>query len=156
MVNNVILQGRFVAAPELKQTQSGVAFCKFTIAWSEKYKEIETQAFLECQTWRQTAEFVSKYFHKGDMCVVEGKAVTQKWTDQNGQNHSKLICAVDKVHFCGAKSQNVTGDVQNGQDGCGGSYSAKEQNAPQNGNTSATGSSLPEFEIITDESELPF
>lgn len=156
MLNKVILQGRFTAPPELKQTQSSVAFCNFTVAWSEKYKEIETQAFVECRVWRQTAEFVSKYFRKGDQCVVEGKLVTQKWTDQNGQNRSKLVCEVDKVHFCGGKSQSDSDGVQNGSNSYNGSYSATSTNAPQTAGISAVDGFSPNFETITDDSELPF
>ena len=60
MENTVILQGRFVKDPEVKQTASGVSYTEFTVAWSEKYKEIETKCFLRCKAWRSTADFIGK------------------------------------------------------------------------------------------------
>ena len=96
MVNEMILQGRLVADPELKSTQSGVFWCDFTVAWSKKYKENEEVCFMPCRAWRQSAEFVSKYFGKGDQIAVVGKMVTQSWTDKEGQK---------KSNFCGSRSQ---------------------------------------------------
>ena len=63
MVNKLIYQGRLTADPELKRTQSDVSNMEFTIAWSEKYKESETKCFLRCKAWRNTAEFIDKYFN---------------------------------------------------------------------------------------------
>lgn len=103
MLNKIEYQGRLTADIELKQTQSGVSFTEFTIAWSEKYKEIETKCFLRCKAWRQTAEFVSKYFKKGSEILIEGRLVTEQW-EKDGQTQSRMICDVEKVHFCGSKS----------------------------------------------------
>ena len=114
MLNKLNYQGRFTADPELKQTQSGVFFMEFTIAWSEKYKEIETKCFLRCKAWRQTAEFISKYFSKGSEILIEGRLVTEQW-EKDGQIQSRTICYVEKVHFCGSKSdgQQFTNNTQN-------------------------------------------
>ena len=106
MVNRLVYQGRLTADPELRQTQSGISFMQFTIAWSEKYNEIETKCFLRCKAWRGTAEFVSKYFTKGQEIVVEGKIITEQW-EKDGQPQSRTICDVEKVHFCGSKSSNI-------------------------------------------------
>ena len=103
MLNKVTFQGRFTADPELRQTASGVFFCNFDVAWSEKYKEVESTRFLKCRAWRTTAEFLPKYFHKGDQVIIEGQLITNSWTDDQGQKHSTIICDVDKCHFCGAK-----------------------------------------------------
>lgn len=105
MLNKTLYQGRLTADIELKQTQSGVSFTEFTIAWSEKYKEIETKCFLRCKAWRQTADFVSKYFQKGSEILIEGRLITEQW-EKDGQPQSRTICDVEKVHFCGSKTNN--------------------------------------------------
>lgn len=103
MLNRVELQGRLTADIELQYTQSGVAYCNFTVAWSEKYKEIETKCFLRCKAWRQTAEFLSNYFQKGQEIIVEGKLNTEEW-EQDGSKRSRTVLSVDKLHFCGKKA----------------------------------------------------
>ena len=132
MLNKLEYQGRLTADIELKQTQSGVSFTEFTVAWSEKYKEIETKCFLRCKTWRQTAEFLSKYFKKGSELIVEGKMVTEQW-EKDGQTQSRTICDVEKVHFCGSKSDN-------------GGNSAPTYQA----------NNAPKFEEIGEDDPLPF
>ena len=79
MVNKLIYQGRMVADIELKRTTGDVAYAEFTIAWSERYKEIETKCFMRCKAWRKTAEFLNKYFKKGQEVVIEGKMITEQW-----------------------------------------------------------------------------
>ena len=106
MVNKMILQGRLTADLELRQTQSGISVIEFIVAWSEKYNEIETKCFLRCKAWRRTAEFVSKYFTKGQEIAVEGKIITEQW-EKDGQTQSRTICDVEKVHFCGSKASNI-------------------------------------------------
>ena len=102
MVNRVIIQGRLTKDPELKQTQSGISKLLFTVAWSEKYKEVETKCFLLCEAWRQTAEFISNYFRKGQEINLEGHMVTEDW---NGEQVT--FCTIDKAHFCGSKADNA-------------------------------------------------
>ena len=111
MVNDLTFQGRLVRDPDLKTTTNGVAVVSFTVAWSKKYKDKETQCFLDCTAWRATAEFVNKYFSKGKEIIVEGELETQKWTDNDGNNRSKINLQVDKAHFCGTKSSD--GDTSN-------------------------------------------
>lgn len=132
MLNKIIMQARLTADIELRQTQSGVSFTEFTVAWSEKYKEVETKCFLRCKTWRQTAEFLSKYFKKGSELIVEGKMVTEQW-EKDGQTQSRTICDVEKVHFCGNKSDN-------------GGNSAPTYQA----------NNAPKFEEIKEDDDLPF
>lgn len=109
MINKVIVQGRFTADPEL-QDKGGFNMCEFTVAWSDKYKDHEDKCFLRCKSWRGMAEFVSKYFKKGQECVVEGRLSTEQW-EKDGQKQSRTICNVDKVHFCGSKVSNESGSV---------------------------------------------
>lgn len=104
MINKVILQGRLVKDIELKRVgNDGIANTEFTVAWSEKYKEKETKCFLRCKAWRNTAEFLSKYFAKGQEILIEGRMATDEWED-SGEKKSRTICEVEKVHFCGSKS----------------------------------------------------
>ena len=100
MINKVVIQGRLTKDPELRQTQSGVSVLLFTVAWSEKYKEVETKCFLLCKAWRTSAEFIAKYFHKGQEIVIDGRMVTEEWKE----NESVTLCLVDHAHFCGPKS----------------------------------------------------
>lgn len=105
MVNKLIYQGRMVADIELKRTTSDVAYAEFTIAWSERYKEIETKCVMRCKAWRKTAEFLNKYFKKGQEVVIEGKMITEQW-QKDGENKSRTICQVDNVNFCGPKQKD--------------------------------------------------
>lgn len=105
MINKMILQGRLTADIELRRTQSDVVNTEFTIAWSEKYKEVETRCFMRCKAWRQTAEFLDKYFRKGQEILIEGHMVTEEW-EKDGDKKSRTICLIDKVNFCGSKSNN--------------------------------------------------
>ena len=112
MVNKTIVQGRLTADPELRYTQSGIPVATFTVAWSEKYKEQESKLFLRCVAWRGNAEFVSRYFTKGQETVVEGSLNTRKWQDNNGNNRENIELLVDRLNFCGAKK-----DADNHQNG---------------------------------------
>lgn len=107
MLNKVVLQGRMVRDPEVKQTQSGFSVSEFTVAWSEKVKEVETKCFLRVKAWRQTADFIGKYFKKGQEILVEGHLVTEEW-EKDGQKQSRTICVADKIHFCGSKGSGAT------------------------------------------------
>lgn len=111
MVNKVIFQGRLVADPVIRYTASDVANLEVTIAWSEKYKEVETKCFLRCKAWRNTAEFIGKYFTKGQEIVIEGQMVTEQWED-NGEKKNRTICMIEKCHFCGSKANSNTNSNQ--------------------------------------------
>ena len=106
MINCMILQGRLTRDPELTNTPSGVEVAKFTVAWSEKYKETESKCFLNCVAWRATAAFVSNYFKKGQEIVVQGKLTTREYTDKEGKNRTATEITCDQVSFCGSKSDN--------------------------------------------------
>lgn len=99
MLNKVLIQGRLTKDPELKKTQSDISMLLFTVAWSEKYKEVETKCFLLCKAWRQTADFINTYFRKGQEIALEGHMVTEDWKD----NEKVTLCLVEKAHFCGSK-----------------------------------------------------
>lgn len=105
MLNRIILMGRLVADPELKITPSGVAVCRFKIAVDRPYqKDKEKQAdFIPCTAWRNTAEFVSKYFSKGKMIIVEGSLRNNDYTDKDGVKHYSMNVQVDNTSFGGDK-----------------------------------------------------
>lgn len=105
MINNTSLQGRLTKDVDYQTTQSGVPFANITVAWSEKHKETETKCFLRCKAWRGTADFLKNYFVKGQEIVVEGKLVTEEWED-NGEKHYDTKLQIEKVHFCGKKSDS--------------------------------------------------
>lgn len=108
MLNKVVFQGRFCAEPEIRYCND-FALATFTIAWSERYKETETTCFLKCKAWRSTAEFIGKYFKKGQECIIEGKLETETW-ETDGQKRSAIVCNVDKIHFCGSKNSTSTNE----------------------------------------------
>lgn len=108
-MNKTILVGRLTANPELRQTQSGVASCRFTVAVDRKFADKnagEKQSdFITCVAWRQTAEFVSRYFNKGKMIALEGSLRTGKYQDKNHEDvtHYTTEVYVDNVEFVGSK-----------------------------------------------------
>ena len=108
MLNKIILMGRLVRDPELKTTNSDIAVCKFTVAVNRPYqKDKEKQAdFINVTAWRGTAEFVSKYFNKGSIIIVEGKLQNNDYTDKEGVKHYSMQVVADGVNFGGGKSEN--------------------------------------------------
>lgn len=100
MLNKVILMGRLVSDPELRQTPNGVSVCAFRIAVDRNYSGKEKQAdFIDIVAWRQSAEFVSKYFAKGKMIIVEGSIQTRKYEDKNGNKRTAVEVVADNVQF---------------------------------------------------------
>lgn len=114
MLNSSTIQGRLIADPELRSTQTGTPVCSFRVAWSEKYKETETKLFLSCTAWRGTGELVSKHFAKGKEIIVEGKLFTREWTDKEGGKRSTVEMTVEKVHFCGPKEEGSASSTYRG------------------------------------------
>ena len=106
MINKVILQGRLVKDIELKDV-GGFNMTEFTVAWSDKYKDTEKKCFLRCKAWRSTADFLSKFFVKGQELIIEGQMITEEW-EKDGQKQSKSVCNVEKFDFCGSKSEQTT------------------------------------------------
>lgn len=102
MHNHVILTGRLTATPELKQTPSGVLVCRFNLAVRRKYKnnmqERDTD-FVDVEAWRGVAEFISKYFHKGDLMDISGRLKTSRWKDENSITHYQTSVIVETVEF---------------------------------------------------------
>lgn len=107
MMNVICLNGRLTADPELKNTPNGVSVCSFTIAVDRniKGKDGEKQTdFINCVAWRNTAEFVSKYFGKGKMIAVVGELQSRKYTDKDGNNRTVFEVLANQANFCGANN----------------------------------------------------
>lgn len=144
-MNKVILIGRLTADPELRQTQSGVASCKFTVAVNRKFKNKQTGEyeadFISCTAWRQTAEFISRYFNKGKMIVLEGTLATGSYKDKNHPDvtHYTTEVMVDNVEFCGDRSTEAA-------------Y-PPEQTQPEPGQHYGN---LSDFEEILSDGDVPF
>ena len=110
MLNKIILMGRLTRDPELRRTESGTAVCSFSIAVDRDFKskngEKETD-FIDIVAWRATAEFVSKYFTKGRMAVVEGRLQIRDWTDKDGNKRRSSEVVADSVYFGGSKRRET-------------------------------------------------
>ena len=104
MINTVILMGRLTNDPELRQTTSGTSVARFNLAVDRTYNKGETD-FIPIVVWRQTAEFVSKYFRKGSMIAVRGELHQTKFKDKDGNNRSSFEVVSDMVSFCGEKKE---------------------------------------------------
>ena len=158
MVNHTVLQGRLVRDVELRNTQSGLEVASFTVAWSKKYKDNETNCFLNCVAWRQTGVFVEKYVSKGQEIVVEGELTTRSYEDKQGNKRTATELVVDKVHFCGSKSDNSnSGQADNYQ--TDNTQNVPSQPVPQQQQPQSTNnysSSAVEFEEVESDLDLPF
>ena len=103
-LNKVILGGRLTSDVELKQTQSGVSVCSFTVAVNRKMNKEETD-FINCVAWRKTAEFVAKFFKKGSSICLVGEIQTRSWQDQNGQKRYATEVIADEATFVDSKNE---------------------------------------------------
>lgn len=129
MLNKIFLMGRLTKDPELRRTQSGTAVASFSIAvdrdHGKKGEDKETD-FIDIVAWRNTAEFVSKYFSKGRMAVVEGRLQIRQWTDKEGNNRRSAEVVADNIYFGDSKkpdSSSSGGESATGYGGEGYGYS---------------------------------
>ena len=156
MYNRVILMGRLTRDPELRTTQSGIQMCRFSVAVDRQYAKQgeERQAdFFDVTVWRNTADFVCKYFTKGKMIHIEGRLQNNNYEDKNGVKHYSNIVIGDSVSFCGDKS-----GAQGQQD-----YKPSQAAVPQSSHAPAKQQQneidlgdLGEFEEILSDGEVPF
>jgi single-strand DNA-binding protein len=153
--------GRLTADPELRQTQSGIASCRFTVAVNRKYKNEQTGEydadFITCVAWRQTAEFISRYFSKGKMIALEGTLRTGSYQDRNHDDvtHYTTDVMVDNVEFAGDKGSSSGGQAP----------AAQSQQKPAQSVVNAAAAAgvqtsqdydLSEFEEILSDGDVPF
>jgi single-strand DNA-binding protein len=150
--NKVIIMGRLTADPEQKQTQSGTAVTSFTLAvdrdFQKEGQEKQTD-FITVVAWKQTAEFVTKYFRKGSAMLVDGSIQTRSWQDQQGQKRYATEVVASKICFCEAKKDS------------------EGNNTPHTANGSQSGNSVPvgyspylnntaNFDNVAQDEDLPF
>ena len=110
MLNKITLQGRLTRDPEPRNTQSQIAFCNFCVASERNFSGQDGQKqtdFINCVAWRKTAEFLGRYFHKGDMILLSGTLQSRKY-DDNGQQRTMYEVLVEEINFCGGQAQNQT------------------------------------------------
>ncbi len=144
MINSVVLMGRLTYEPELRTTPSGVSVLRFQIACDRNYQksgEERKADFIDVTAWRQTAEFISRYFHKGSMIAVEGSIQTDNYTDKDGNKRKQVQVIANNVSFCGSKAEGGTGVSQD--------YS---QPAPSYASANNTDFN----DLVDDDDELPF
>lgn len=152
-MNKVILLGRLTADPELRQTQSGIATCSFTVAINngkDKDGNERDPDFISCKAWRQTAEFIAKWWSKGKMIALEGKFKTDKYQDKKYPDvtHYSSYVLVDNVEFCGDKGSTSSTSANYAQ-----VAAATETAATQADDTLGD---LGDFEEILSDGSVPF
>ena len=112
MVNCAVLMGRLVADPELRTTPNGISVTSFTVAVDRRFNrqgEDRQADFIDIVAWRQTADFVCRYFRKGSMIAVQGSIQTRMYEDKNGNKRKAVDLVADNVSFCGSKNESGTG-----------------------------------------------
>lgn len=143
MLNKVVLQGRFAGDPELRHTQNGVAVATFRLAVTRDFKEKDGERkadFISVVCWRGTAEFVSRFFQKGSLAVVEGRLQVRDYTDRDGNKRFITEVIADNVYFSESRKRDDTEETyQAGGD--------TEQTYPASGER---------FADISDNEDLPF
>ena len=165
MLTHIAIMGRLIRDPELRRTGSGIAVASFSLAVDRDYSpkdggERET-AFIDCVAWRQTGEFVSKYFTKGRMAVVSGRLQIRGWTAKDGHKRRTAEIVADNVYFGDSKRDSDNGGSSYGGNAYGGnSYggNAYSAPAPSYGGYSAPASApASDFAMLDDDdAQLPF
>ena len=140
MLNHITIMGRLTRDPELRRTGSGIAVASFTLAVDRDFsgkdggeKEVD---FIDCVAWRQTGEFVSKYFTKGRMAVVSGRLQIRNWTDKDGNKRKSAEVVADNVYFADSKKDSTDNGNSYGQQN-GGNYGGYGQPYTAHGGYSA-------------------
>ena len=157
MLNHITIMGRLTRDPELRRTGSGVAVASFTVAVDRDFGgrdggERETD-FIDCVAWRQTGEFVSKYFTKGRMIVVSGRLQIRSWTDKDGNKRRTAEVVADNCYFGDSKRDGDSGSA------FGGNNFANAYSAPSGfgGYSAPAGNPASDFAMLEDDdAQLPF
>jgi single-strand DNA-binding protein len=144
--NKVILMGRLTADPELKQTQGGTAVTSFGIAVDSRYSKDECY-FITIVAWRQTAEFICKYFKKGQAILVCGELQIRSWDDNGLKRHATEVVA-NEVSFCESKKDSEGASSPNNQNGSQGNFKPSPY-VPE-------AYTQPRFEAVDNDPDLPF
>ena len=159
MLNHIVIMGRLVRDPELRRTGSGVAVASFCVAVDRDFAPKdggERKAdFINCVAWRQTGEFISKYFTKGSMAVVSGRLQIRGWTDKDGNKRRSAEVVADNVYFGESKRSSDSGNAYGGNAYGGNPYG---QSAGAFGGYAAPASApASDFAMLEDDdAQLPF
>ena len=160
MFNKCIFIGRLVADPELRQTQSGIPVCRFRIAVNRPKKQDGSQEadFIGCTAWRGTAEFISRYFSKGQMILVEGQLRNNDYTDNDGVKHYGMDVLIEQAQFTGSKNEDGGQQQTQAQPQRQAAAPARQQQtaAPAQKQMQLQVDDLAEFEEILSDGEVPF
>lgn len=162
MLNIIILMGRLVADPELKQTPGGVSVSTFRLAVERDYAGQDKQRqsdFINCVAWRQTGEFISRYFTKGRMIAIEGSLQTRKYEDKSGNKHTVYEVMAEHAYFADTtpSTASAEGTFQSKQESYPGIRQNLSQNAIERNNKGKTGRrSFDSFESDYDDLDLPY
>ena len=148
MLNRIILMGRLTRDPELRHTQTGTAVASFSLAVDREFRNRDSGEkgvdFIDVVAWRNTAEFVSKYFTKGRMAVVEGRLQIRDWTDREGGKRRSAEVVADNIYFGDSKRDGETGGASFSRPAAPADYGMP----PVGGDQFA--------ELADDDGELPF
>ena len=162
MLNHIVIMGRLTRDPELRRTGSGIAVASFTVAVDRDFGnrdngERETD-FIDCVAWRQTGEFVSKYFTKGRMAVVSGRLQIRNWTDKDGNKRRSAEVVADNVYFGDSKRDGDTGSASSyGGNAYGGNSYAAPAAPSYGGYTAPASAPASAFAMLDDDdAQLPF
>ena len=159
MLNHITIMGRLTRDPELRRTGSGIAVASFTLAVDRDFSprdggERETD-FIDCVAWRQTGEFVSKYFTKGSMAVVSGRLQIRGWTDKDGNKRRTAEVVADNVYFGESRRNSESGSSYGGNTYGGNSYGSAP--APSYGYAAPASNPASDFAMLDDDdAQLPF
>ena len=154
MLNKIFIMGRLTRDPELRRTQTGTPVASFSLAVDRDFKDKSTGErttdFIDVVAWRQTAEFVSRYFTKGRMAVVEGRLQIRDWTDKEGGKRRSAEVVADNVYFGDSKREGDGGGYASG-------FSQGGYSAPASSGYGSAGHEADQFaELTNDNGELPF
>ena len=161
-MNSILITGRLCADPELRQTQSGVSVCQFRVAVNRRFANKQTGEreadFISCVAWRQTADFVSRYFRRGGWIELSGELRNNDYTDQNGTKHYSMAVHCDNVGFVGNRD-----GAQSTQSAPPSGHTASPQSAPVHTYQRDVAQQAPmqlgdlsDFEEILSDGETPF
>lgn len=163
MLNHIVIMGRLTRDPELRRTGSGIAVASFSVAVDRDFGgrdggERETD-FIDCVAWRQTGEFVSKYFTKGSMIVVSGRLQIRSWTDKDGNKRRTAEVVADNVYFGDSKRSSESGNNTYGGNAYGGnnSYGSAPATPNYGGYSAPAAAPASDFAMLEDDdAQLPF
>lgn len=150
MLNCAVIMGRLTADPELRTTNTGISVTSFTVAVDRSFVRAGEQRqadFINVVAWRQTADFVTRYFHKGSMIALQGSIQTRNYEDKNGNKRTAVEIVASEVSFCGGKNENNNASAVPTV----ATPVAQPASAPSFSNAGAD-----DFEMIDGDDELPF